>query len=187
MLYCKYFRRSHHTGLVSVVHRDEGREHGHHRLAAAHVSLQEAVHLLSGHGIAAYLLDDPFLSSRQLIGQVAVAPVECLSDFPEKYAGRAAHPYVLLPQQGQLQEEQLLEFQTVPGRFQASYILGKMYIAQGKCQGRQLVGRNDLLGQGLPDESMDLLLESLLQLGEYLDGDAVVAQLVGAGIDAYEC
>ena len=187
MLHRQHLGRGHDTGLVAVVHRDEGREHGHHRLAAAHVSLQEAVHLLSGHGIAAYLLDDPFLSSRQLIGQVAVAPVECLSDFPEKYAGRAAHPYVLLPQQGQLQEEQLLEFQTVPGRFQASYILGKMYIAQGKCQGRQLVGRNDLLGQGLPDESLDLLLESLLQLGEYLDGDAVVAQLVGAGIDAYEC
>ena len=61
-----------------------------------------------------------------------------------------------------------------------------MYVAQGKCQRRQLVGRNDLLGQSFLDESMDLLLESLLQLGEYLDGDAVVAQLVCAGIDTYE-
>ena len=106
VLHRQHLGRGHDAGLVAVVHCNEGREHGHHRLAAAYVPLQEAVHLLSGHGIAAYFLDDSFLSSRQLIGQVAVAPVECLSDFSEKYAGRAAHPYVLLPQQGQLQEKE---------------------------------------------------------------------------------
>ena len=86
MLHRQHFGRSHDAGLVAVVHRDEGREHGHHRLAAAHISLQEAVHLLSGHGIAAYLLDDPFLGPCQFVWKLSVAIVESLSYFRKKYA-----------------------------------------------------------------------------------------------------
>ena len=86
VLHRQHLGRGHDAGLVAVVNRDEGREHGHHRLAAAHISLQETVHLFSGHGIAAYLLDDPFLGPCKFVWNLSVAIVESLSDFRKKYA-----------------------------------------------------------------------------------------------------
>lgn len=186
MLYCKHFRRSHHAGLVSVVHCYKGRKQGHHCLAAAHVPLQEAVHLLAGDGIAPYLLDYPFLRSGQLVRQPAVAVIECRSYLVEQDSGGPVHSHILLPQKGQLEEEEFLELETVAGSLEAPHILGKMDVGQGKCKGRQFLGGEDFLGKGLLDGPCNLLLQGLLEAGEDLDGNAVVAELVGAGVYADE-
>ena len=186
VLYCEHLRGSHDTGLIAVVHRDEGREQRHHCLAAAHIPLQEAVHLLSGDGVPPYLLDYPFLRPCKLVGQPVVAVIERFPHIVEEDSGGSAHSHILLPEEGELEEEELLELEAVAGGLEAPHILGKMDVGEGKCQGGQFLGGEDLLGKGLLDSPCNLLLEGLLEASEDLDGDAVVAELVGAGVYADE-
>ena len=186
VLHCEHLRGSHDTGLIAVVHCDESRQQRHHCLAAAHVPLQEAVHLLSGDGVPPYLLDYPLLRPCKLVGQPAVAVIERFSHLVEEDSGGSAHPHIFLPEEGELEEEEFFELETVAGGLEAPRILGKMDVGQSKCYGGQFVGGEDLLGKGFLNSPCNLLLEGLLEAGEYLDGDAVVAELVGAGVYADE-
>ena len=65
----KHFRRCHDAGLVAVSHGDERTQDRHHGLAAAHVSLKEAVHLVPAHHVLANLLDNAFLGTCKVIRQ----------------------------------------------------------------------------------------------------------------------
>ena len=65
MLLGKYLGRSHYAGLISVVY---GYEHGHkcyHSLAAAHITLEQAVHLASAAHVVTDFTYNPFLCSGQ--------------------------------------------------------------------------------------------------------------------------
>ena len=77
----EYLGRSHHAGLIAVVHGQQHRHQRHEGLAAADVALQQAVHLESRHGVLPDLLDDPLLGSGQREGEFFVVEgVEYASD-----------------------------------------------------------------------------------------------------------
>ena len=93
----KDFGRSHHAGLEAVI---DGQQHGHQRdegLAAAHVALQQAVHLVAGDRVLPDLLDHALLCPGQRERQPGVEEgIEYASHFGEeesvvfRQAGRAA-------------------------------------------------------------------------------------------------
>ena len=97
MLAREDFGRSHHAGLEAVI---DGQQHGHQRyegLAAAHVALQQAVHLVAGDRVLPDLLDHALLCPGQRERQPGVEEgIEYASHFGEeesvvfRQAGRAA-------------------------------------------------------------------------------------------------
>ena len=72
VLACQNLSRSHHTGLEAVVHGQKHRYQCHDGLSATHVALQQTIHLHSGDGVLAYLLDDTLLCPRQREWQTCV-------------------------------------------------------------------------------------------------------------------
>ena len=111
----QHLGRRHHAGLVAVVERHHGREHRHQRLAAAHVALQQAVHLLAAGHIRADLLEHALLRPGQGERQAFISLVEIGPDATEHHPAVGPHPDALLPQQRKLEVEQFLEFETALG------------------------------------------------------------------------
>ena len=62
MLFGENLCGSHDARLVAVIYGDECYHEGHESLSAAHVSLEQAVHLPARLHVAVYLADDAFLS-----------------------------------------------------------------------------------------------------------------------------
>jgi hypothetical protein len=65
MLLGQYLGGSHYAGLISVVYGYEHSHKCHHRLTAAHIALQQTVHLAAAAHVVTYLADNAFLRSRQ--------------------------------------------------------------------------------------------------------------------------
>ena len=115
VLLCQYLCGRHDARLVAVAY---GYEHGHERhqrLARAHVSLQEPVHLLPGHQVRAYLLDDPLLGTGEPVGKGVVAGVEVWPHLWHKYTLVGAGAYVLLLEQAELKQEEFFELEAAGG------------------------------------------------------------------------
>ena len=68
MLLSEDFRGRHDAGLTPVVDGEQGRQQGHHRLSAAHVALQQAVHVGSVARVLPDFTDDPLLGAGELKG-----------------------------------------------------------------------------------------------------------------------
>ncbi len=94
----QYLRRGHDAGLVAVVQRNEHRHQCHQRLAAAHVALQQAVHLAPAAHVPADFADDALLGIGQREGQVAVVEtVEQVAHPPEDVAAELAALVARIP------------------------------------------------------------------------------------------
>ena len=115
MLLREHFGRGHDAALVAVPNRQQAAEHGDHGLARAHVSLQEPVHLLPGHQVRAYLLDDPLLGTGEPVGKGVVAGVEVWPHLWHKYTLVGAGAYVLLLEQAELKQEEFFELEAAGG------------------------------------------------------------------------
>ncbi len=66
MLLGEDLRGRHHGGLVAILHRLEGGQGGHHRLAAAHVPLEQALHGVGLGEVAAHFPHHPGLGASEL-------------------------------------------------------------------------------------------------------------------------
>ena len=115
MLVGQHFRRRHHTGLITVVERHHGCQHGHQGFSAAHVSLQETVHLAPAAHVDADFLEHALLGAGQREGQAFIRLVEIGPYATEHDPAFSPHPNRFLPQQRELEIEQLLELETALG------------------------------------------------------------------------
>ena len=107
-------RGSHHAGLESVVHGQQHRHQRHEGLAAAHVALQEAVHLESRHGVLPDFADHALLRSREREGQFFVVEgVERLPDLRKEGSRRSWPAAPCAGLDVELHAEQLVELQPV--------------------------------------------------------------------------
>jgi hypothetical protein len=128
----------HEGGLVAVVEGDEHAQHGHHGLAAAHVALQQAVHLNAQAEVAAYLFDDPFLRIGELEGNFfLVIAVEELSDLLEDVAFRRGVAAVFELEEAQLEQKELFEFEALAGGLEFFLVFRKMDGADGRGARRE--------------------------------------------------
>ncbi len=132
MLLRKDLRRCQHRRLKAVVQRDEHTEQGHERLPAAHVALQQAVHLLARAHVLADLLHDTLLRTGELKRKmVGIERIEVRSHMCKNVA-----LHILLHQQFLLEElkldvEQLLEFKPLDRYVQALLVLREVSLRHG--------------------------------------------------------
>ena len=112
----KIFCRGHYAGLKAVVDGDEHGHQCHERLAAAHVALQQTVHLLSRAHVFSYFLNDTFLCACERKGKVIeVKVVERLAYTAEYIAAIFAPVVAGVSQNVELNIEKLFELQAVAG------------------------------------------------------------------------
>ena len=99
MLLSKHFRRCHDACLETVSYGYEGRQYGDHGLTAAHISLQQPVHLQSALHVPMDLPDHSLLRSSQIERQRRVTLVERLSDARHRDAVYISAAHIFLLQQ----------------------------------------------------------------------------------------
>ena len=183
MLFGKNFGRSHDARLEAVVDGKEGHQCGDDGLARTHIALQQAVHLVSRLQVGMYLPDDAFLRLGEAEGQhVAVEGVELLGDAREAPSLGHRLPRAGILQDGELEEEEFLEFQSAAGIAHRFGTLAEVDVADGLFVAHQPVGGDEVGREGLGDGGN--LVEGVChQLVEELRGDAPSLQLLGQMID----
>ena len=158
--------RRHHAGLVTVVDGHEHRHEGDKGLAAAHIALQEAVHLAAAAHIGANLFEHPFLGTGEVKGQtLPIEAVEVLADGGKGESAQPAHTLAGIAQDIELQIEKFLEFEAELGSSQLVGRGGKMYVVKriaeihdmGAGNDRRRKGLGQGTGYGLPQRGDDFL------------------------------
>ena len=172
----KYFCGCHDAGLIAVVNGLQGGEYGHQGLAAAHVALQQAVHLPAAGDIGTNLLQHPFLRTGKGEGEVGVCVVEGFAYTGEHYPLGVAHLYEFLLYQRELEIEELFKFKAAAGLLQTVHVGREVDVVQGFIQRNQPLLLPEILRQGLGYPARNQHLEFLLQLCEGLVGDAAALQ-----------
>ena len=86
MLLGEYFRRSHHTGLPTIIQSQKHGKNGNKSLATSHISLQKAIHLQSTLRIVPDLPKDPFLGLREVVREARIVRIEVLPHLIEEVA-----------------------------------------------------------------------------------------------------
>ena len=120
VLLCKDFCRRHDAGLVAVVQRKQRGQQRDDGFAAAHIALQEPVHVPTGVHIRPNLAQDPFLGLGQVERQaLGIEPVEQVSYDRKTHTGLVACEFLFPSNEHELQKQQLVEGQTPTrvGRF----------------------------------------------------------------------
>ena len=176
--------RRHDAGLVAVADGDQAAEHGHHRLAGAHVPLQQAVHLAAADQVGADFLDHALLGAGQAVGESVVAGVEVRPDLGHRDAVFAARADVFLLEERQLQEEQLLELQAVGGLLQGIAVRREVDVLEGVRQRDEPALAQDILRERLLDLRQAERQGGGLQLAHHLAGDPARLELLRTRIHA---
>src|SRR6056297_3583364 len=114
MLLCQNFCRNHQGSLIAVVN---GNKHTHQRyegLSAAHIALQESIHVFAAAHVAPDFFDYPFLSVCELERKLVFVKTVKIVAHPGKNITRNAF---FSPVSGfehtKLDEKQFLEFESV--------------------------------------------------------------------------
>ena len=129
MLLSKNFCRSHHASLKVVVYSHEHHHQCHERFSAAHVALQEPVHLSAAADICAYLPDYTLLRVGQVKRQAHfVESVEIVADLVKRKAFVSLRANLCMSQDVQLHIEELLELQSELRFLQQVGVLRKVYV-----------------------------------------------------------
>ena len=110
--------RRHHRGLMSGVGRRQAGDRRDHRLAAADVALQQALHRVWLYEIAQHLVQRARLRARELERQPARERLEERAVGAQHGSGPAA-PLAIGESQRQLLREQFVELHAPPGRMRA--------------------------------------------------------------------
>ena len=185
MLVREYLGRRHHAGLEAVVERHHRRKHRHQRLAAAHVALQQTVHLLAAGHVGPYLLEHALLRSGERERQRFIGLVKIVADAAEHHPAVGPHPYALLTQQRQLEVKQLFEFEAPLRPLQVLDGGREMDVAQRGINGYQALFFAYPRGQRLFHRRQHAFQQRPDDLLEELVGDAGTVELFGARIDAH--
>ena len=146
MLLGQQLRGGHEGGLTAVLPGQKGAGGGHHRLARAHVPLQETVHGDGLFQVRRRLPGGAELGVGEGEGQAGGKSLQVLFFKGDSLLLAAAAPEEGQPQ---VQAEELLEHQTPSGLFQLLPGLGKVDGPVGEVRRGQVVGRPEVVGQGL--------------------------------------
>ncbi len=129
------FRGGHQAALEVVVFGDEHGEEGNDGFSAAHVALQQPVHLPSAAHVAPDLAYDPLLGVGQLkVEMLFVEGVEIVPHGVEPVAGDALGVDLFQQKHLQLQEEELVELEAQHGARQFLAVFGVVDVAQRLVQ-----------------------------------------------------
>ena len=176
MLLCQDLRRCHDTGLKTIVQRDEHCHERHQRLAAAHVALQQAVHLSAGTHVLTDFMHHPFLGSRQRERQVlTIKRIEDAADAVEYISAILAALVAGIAKDVQLHEKQFLELHSETRLLQVFRVLRIVNGAQRLVATHQVEWGSDEVGYGLWQRVLEGAEERLRQ---FLDGARVHARLL---------
>ena len=150
MLRRQNLRGRHHARLATVV---RSYEHGHQcdkRLSAAHIALQQAVHLPSAAHVAPHLAHHPFLRPRKAERQILrIKSIEILAHPAEHYSAETVPPLAREAQDVKLYIEQFLKLQPVLRPPEHLRISREMHIAQRLHKRHKAIGRNNPPAQSL--------------------------------------
>ena len=176
MLLGQYLGGGHDAGLEAVVQGYEHGHQGHQRLAAAHVALQQAVHLAPRAHVGPDLVHHALLGPRQLEGQVLlVEVVEQRPNAVEHVATELPSLVAGIAQDVQLNEEQLLELHPHAGALQLLGVVRIVQRAQRLVAAHQVARSQDRVGQRLGQRLAQLFQQRPHQL---LHGAAGHARLL---------
>ena len=150
----------HDACLATVVDGDEHYHECHECLAAAHVALQQAVHLPAALHVGMHLADDALLCFGQGKGQVFA--VECVEEFA--HTGEALPDALLLTSAGighddELDEEEFLELQPHVGRGKLVGCGGVVCGTKGFVEWHEVQPFGDVVGQRFGNRPGDLAEE----------------------------
>ena len=181
----QHFGRRHDAGLVAIVKRHHGRQYCHERLSAAHVALQQAVHLLAAGHVGPDLLEHALLGTGQRKRQRFVGLVEIVPDAAEDHTAVSPHADAFLAQKRKLEVEQFLEFQASLCPLQILDRSRKMDVLQGEGERGQVLFFADPGRHGLFERAEYLVEQRADDLLEEFIGDAGVVEFLRTGIDPH--
>ena len=172
------FGGCHEGGLIAALCHEPHAGRAHHRLAAAHIPLEQAVHGDAAGQVTSRVLCRPPLSAGELEGQQGVKVTQV--------AAGAADALLLCPplaeeRQADGEVEQLLEDQSPPGNGQLLPRRREVGDADGVGAGGQVVALADGLGQVLRP-----LRPGLFQAPGHGAGQQVVGDAGGQGVDGHD-
>ena len=155
MLFGEDLGGRHQRALPALLHGNGGGERGHHRLARAHVALQQAVHRDSALQVVGDLAAHAALRRRQRERQRSEQPVLQAAGRHRERRRALQFALALGLQLRQLLRQQFLELQALPGRVAAVFERGQAHagrrvvqevqrIAQGGHARRHRCGRQQL-------------------------------------------
>ena len=182
------FGRSHQARLETVVERDEHTQQPDHGFSAAHVALEQAVHLDPHAQVLPDFAHDPLLRPGEFEGERM--PEKLVENGTDSRKGEAAHR-ILAPfpdlEQAQLQKEQFLELHAPPRRVELRLAAGEVQSTNGGVALRQVEFCEQVVGQVL---GQVLRLESAQQFRRQFAPSpgihALHGQFVGRRIDRCE-
>ncbi len=141
--------RGHQRALPAGVHRHRGRERGHHRLAGAHVALQQAMHRARAGEVGDDLVDHAPLRAGEAEGQHAQQLLVQAAAARHDLGRAQQRAFRARGQLRQLLREQLLELQALRGRVAAGLELVQRHVRRRVMQrlhrhpqGRQPLGNH---------------------------------------------
>ena len=144
--------RRHQRRLISVSHGQQHRVDGHHRLAAADVAVQEAVHRGRAIHVGGDLANRLILPGGQLPGeQPANAGVDSRRCFEQRSIAAGQLP-VPLHRQRELQNEQLLIDESPLGLQEPRGVVRKMNLAKRLFQRPDVLRREIRFGKNLVEQ-----------------------------------
>ncbi len=126
--------RRHQRGLMAGLDRLQHRQRRHHRLAAADIALQQALHRMRLGQVVRHLLPDALLRRRELEGQAARAVAASALPSPASTRRTACAARGIGLAQGNLLREQFVEGDALPGRTLGS---GKLVRREAGQRGMQ--------------------------------------------------
>ena len=148
MLIGQNLGRSHHTGLKAVVNGEQHRHQGDECLAAAHVALQQPVHLLSALHIGMDLTQHALLCTGQPEGQIiTVKRMKGVAHSAKGNPAELVSPKRCRTQDVELNVKQLIKFKTLLRRLQRLCRFGEVYVLDSFRDRHHLKVRHDGFGQ----------------------------------------
>ena len=178
------FGRGHHAGLKAVVHGQQHRHQRHEGLAAAHVALQQSVHLESRHGVLTDLLDDALLRAGEREGKLFVVEgVEDPADFHEQKAVVLRQTFRAARLDVELDAQQFVELEPVLRLPEQFGRLREVDVVVGVAQRDQSVAGAHRFGHAVRDVVLDqrpCVADDLV----HAFGAEHVREFLGRGVDA---
>ncbi len=126
---------------------------GNHGLARPDLSLQQSMHRVGCGQIGLDLADDPPLRPGQLVGQPGDESCDQLAGGVVRHPRGFLDLSPLLDGQRQLEAEQLVIHQTVPGRCDLIECFGKVDRVEGRVPRHEAMGVNELPGHRVIDRA----------------------------------
>ena len=138
MLPGQYLRGHHKRALISIICSLQQGQNGYDGLAASHISLNQAVHHQAASHIAIYFPQSPFLGSCKGVGQTGLKGSHLLRLLYHKDRMPVLPVFLQTPDPHQ-EHEELVKYQTFPGKEKLCLVSRKMNVLHGIIDFSQLI------------------------------------------------